>query len=188
MNWLIAGLAIFISVHLLSAAAPASVAGLKDAVGANAYRTVYSVLVLVGITLIVFGWRQAIPIVVYAPPTWGKHTALLLMLAAIYLFGASHAKLAVTRVVRHPQLTAVLLWSLAHLMANGDIRSLVMFTSLGAWAAVEIPLINRREGEWQKPPPASGRSEIIGLVVSAVVYLVLLALHPYFAGVSPLPF
>ena len=188
MNWLIAGVALFISTHLVSAVVPSAVSSLKAAIGPNLFRGIYSVLVLVGVTLIVIGWRSAIPVVVYAPPVWGSHLALTLMFVAVYLFGASHAKLRVLRFVRHPQLTAVLIWSVSHLLANGDIRSIILFGPLGIWAALEIPLINRREGEWQKPAPAAMKSEIIGLVVGAVVYLVLIALHPYFAGVSPIPF
>jgi len=187
MNWLIFGIALFTAVHLVSAVVPASCRSLKAAIGDKVFRSVYSLLVLAGLVLIVVGWRSAVPVAVYAPPAWGPTVAFLLMFAAVFLFGASHAKTNFKRYLRHPQLTGVLLFSAAHLLANGDIRSIVLFTSLGAWALVEIALINRREGEWVKPPRAGMRSEMIGAAVSVVVFLVLVALHPYFAGVSPLP-
>lgn len=187
MNWLIFGTALFVSVHLVSAVVPSSCASLKAAVGAKAYRGIYSLLAVTGIALIVFGWRNAVPIAVYAPPDFGPTLAFLLMFVSVFLFGASHARTSLKRYVRHPQLAAVLLWSAAHLLSNGDIRSIVLFGSLGVWALIEIPLINHREGEWQKPPRASMRSEMIGATISVVVFLVLIALHPYFAGVSPLP-
>ena len=104
MNWLIAGVALFISTHLVSAVVPSAVSSLKAAIGPNLFRGIYSVLVLVGVTLIVIGWRSAIPVVVYAPPVWGSHLALTLMFVAVYLFGASHAKLRVLRFVRHPSI------------------------------------------------------------------------------------
>lgn len=188
MNWLIAGLAIFTSVHLLSSVVPGPVAALKDAIGANLFRGIYSVLVLTGLVLIVLGWRAAIPVVVYAPPTWGSHLALTLMFVAVYLFASSHGRMSIRRIVRHPQLTAVLVWSVAHLLANGDIRSIVLFGTLGAWAAIEILLINFREDDWVRPAKAPLKGELIGTAIAVVVYVVLIALHPYFAGVSPIPF
>ncbi|MDX1480366.1 MAG: NnrU family protein [Woeseiaceae bacterium] len=187
MNLLIFGIALFAAVHLVSAVVPSAVASLKSAVGANGYRAVHAVLSLAGVAMIVIGWRSSVPVVVYAPPPWGMSVAFVLMFAAIYLIGASHGRLRIRRVVRNPQLTAVVLWAIAHLLANGDIRSIVLFTSLGAWALVEIALLNRRDGEWHKPPAPSMKTELIGAAIGIVVFLVLLALHPYFAGVSPLP-
>ena len=186
MNWLTIGLAIFVAVHLISSVTPSACASLKSAIGNNAFRGAYSVLALAGIVLIVIGWRSSVPVVVYAPPAWGMTVAFFLMLISVFLFGASHAKTNIKRYVRHPQLTAVLVWSIAHMLSNGDIRSLTLFGTLGLWALVSIPLINRREGEWQKPERASMRSEMIGATISVVVYLVMIALHPYYAGVSPL--
>lgn len=187
MNWLITGIALFTIVHLLSSAAPTLRSSLKEAIGEKPYRGIYALLSLAGIAMIVVGWRSTIPTVVYAPPAWGATVTFFLMFVAIVLFGASHAKTNIKRYVRHPQLTSVVLFSIAHLLANGDIRSIVLFASLGVWALVEIPLINRRDGEWIKPPRASMKSEMIGATISVVVFLVLIALHPYFAGVSPLP-
>lgn len=186
MNWLTLGLAVFVAVHLLSSVVPSACTSLKGAIGENAFRGAYSLLVLGGIVMIVIGWRSSIPVVVYAPPVWGTSVAFFLMLVSVFLFGASHAKTNIKRYVRHPQLTSVLVWSIAHLLSNGDIRSLTLFGTLGLWALIEIPLINRREGTWEKPERASMRSEVIGATISVVVYLVLIALHPYYAGVSPL--
>jgi uncharacterized membrane protein len=187
MNWLIIGIGLFTIVHLASSLAPSLRASLKQSIGEKPFRGVYALLSLAGIAMIVVGWRSTVPVVVYAPPSWAPTVAFFLMFVAIVLFGASHAKTNIKRYVRHPQLTSVVLFAIAHLLANGDIRSLILFGSLGVWALLEMPLINKREGEWIKPPRASMKSEMIGAAISVVVFLVLIALHPYFAGVSPLP-
>ena len=142
---------------------------------------------IVGVVLIVVGYRQTIPVAVYGPPSWGAVLTLPLMFAALYLLGASHAKTAVTRYLRHPQLAAIVVWAAAHLLANGDVRSLTLFASLGVWALVEMPLLNRRDGEWLRPQPSTAKKEWIAVSVTATVFLVLIALHRYYAGVSPLP-
>lgn len=187
MTWLITGIAIFATTHLAAAALPALRDYLQTMFGPNTYRAVFSILAIAGIVLIVVGWRSTVPIAIYAPPAWGTNLAFLLMLAAVILFGASHAKTNIKRFVRHPQLTSILLWSLAHIASNGDSRSLILFGSFGVWAALEMTLISHRDGEWQKPERATAKSEAIGAAISIVIFLVLIALHPYFAGVSPLP-
>ena len=72
----------------------------------------------------------------------------------------------------------------AHLLVNGDSRSVVLFGSMGVWAILEIGLINRREGTWiKKPVPGWGR-ELRGLAISLVVFAVVVIAHPYFTGVA----
>lgn len=186
MLWLVSGLGLFTLVHLAQASLPSATAELKQRFGAG-YRGLFAALSLAGVAMIVVGWRSTPPSMVYLPPIWGHKVALVLMFVALFLFGASHGKTRVKRFVRHPQLTAVVVWSIAHLLSNGDSRSIVLFGTLGAWAIAEIVLLNRRDGAWEKPLIPSGRSEVITAVISIVVFLVLLSLHPYYAGVSPIP-
>lgn len=188
MTWLISGLALWALIHLFAAVAPAARAGLTGAMGEKGSKGVIALGILAGLVLIVVGWRSILPYTVYIPPTWGDEAALVLMFAAVFLFGAAHGKSNIKRFVRHPQLTGVIVWSIAHLLANGDNRSLVLFGTLGAWALIEIPLINRRESAWVKPDPSSFRTEVIGVVITVVVFVVLIALHPYYAGARATPY
>lgn len=187
MTWLVGGIALFATIHLMSALIPALRSKLQEMMGQQAYKGAFAALAVAGMVMIVVGWRTTMPVAIYSPPTWGPTLAFLLMFAAVVLFGAAHARTNIKRFVRHPQLTSIVLWSIAHLAANGDSRSLILFGSLGVWAMIEMPLINLRDGEWLKPERAATRSEMIGAAISVVLFLVLIALHPYFAGVSPLP-
>ena len=90
-------------------------------------------MIVGSIVLMVAGWRSAAADIVYEPPAWGRHFAMLLMLVAFFLFAFSHGKSNAKRFIRHPQLTAVVVWAIAHLLANGDTRSLTLFGVLGIW-------------------------------------------------------
>lgn len=183
MPWLlIAGVALFAALHLFKGVLPGSRDALRARLGTNGYKVLWALLIVGSVVLIVLGWRGAIPTAVYANPTWGRHLAMLLMVFSIILFAASHGRNNLQRRVRHPQLTAVLVWAAAHLLANGDIRSVVLFGGLGAWAIVEIVLINRREGAWQKPEPVAGGRIAVPIVAGLVVYAVLFWSHRWFAG------
>jgi uncharacterized membrane protein len=77
-----------------------------------------------------------------SPATTGINN--LLVLIAFYLFAASGARTWLGQKMRHPQLTGVKTWALAHLLVNGDLPSFILFGGLLAWAVVEVILINRQ--------------------------------------------
>jgi uncharacterized membrane protein len=102
------------------------------------------------------------------------------------LFVASNLPTNLKRLIRHPQLTGVATWAFAHLLANGDSRSLVLFGGIGVWAVVEMGLLNRRDGAWRRPEPLPLVAELKPLIGAAVAFAILFLAHPYIAGVSPL--
>ena len=129
---------------------------------------------MLAVILIVWGWKTATATAVYYPPLFGSPLIAGLMLIAFILFIVSGAPGNLKRFVRHPQMAGVIVWAIAHLLANGDSRSLVLFGGLGIWAILEILLINRRDGEWQKPEPvpisADGITVVIGFLAFAAVF------------------
>jgi uncharacterized membrane protein len=163
MTLIILGLLLWWGAHLFKRLAPARRAALGDA-----GKGLVAVGVLAGIVLMVMGYRGNTAPDLWYPPAFLTHVNNLLMLLAVYLYAASGMKTAITRRIRHPQLTAVKTWAVAHLLVNGDLASVVLFGGLLAWAVVEVILINRAEPVWTKNPPAPVGKEI-GAVVGAVV-------------------
>jgi hypothetical protein len=109
--------------------------------------------------------------------------ALPLMAVSVFLFGAAQRPSMVKQFIRHPQLTGLAVWSIAHLLANGDQKSLVLFGGLGVWSVLEMVFINRRDGAWVKPEsPGIGR-DFRGAFIALIIFAVLVYLHPYFSGV-----
>jgi uncharacterized membrane protein len=172
------------AVHLVPALAP----GLKQAIvgrlGIGPFKGLFALAIVASLAMIVIGWRGTLPQALYQPPPWGRPAAIGLMLLSVYLFGAARRPAMIKRVIRHPQLTGMAAWSIAHLLANGDHRSLILFGGLGAWSIVEMLAINRRDGAWSRPqsPPLS--REMLGIVITLVVFAVLAWAHPWFAGVG----
>ena len=183
MKLLIAGLTIWSLVHLIPSMARPLKQKWVSQMGENGYKLAFTVLILVSLALIVFGWRSSVPATLFVLPAFTRHIFMLLVVFAFILFGASHYQTRIKSYVRHPQLTGVALWATAHLLLNGDSRSLVLFGWLGVWAILEMILINRREGEWVKPSPPSWAQELKGLAISIVIFVVVVKIHPYIAGV-----
>ena len=152
--------------------------------GRDGHRGVFSLVVLASVALIVLGWRGTEPTFLYAPAPWSRVFANVSMALAFFLFVASGAPSNVKRVLRHPQLLGIVVWSIAHLVANGDVRSCVLFGGLGAWAVSMIPALNRRDGAWVRPERRPVRADLVVTAIAAVVFLGVRWAHPWFAGVS----
>lgn len=186
MLCLILGVLLFAAVHLLPTA-PRARERAVERLGLTFYKGLFALLSIAGIALIAVGWRATAPRLLYAPPGWGAFAASPIVFVALLLFAASGVPSNLKRLVRNPQLSGVLAWALAHLLANGDARALVLFGGMGLWAVAEIRLLNRRDGAWQRPEALPLVAELKPLVGAAVAFAILFAAHPYFAGVSPLP-
>lgn len=187
MIWLTLGVTLWSAVHFIQTLARPLRKSLIDSLGAGPYQLAFSLVVLISIALMVIGWRSTPEVTLYQLTGWSGPVGFLLMIIAFVLFGASHSKTAIKRLIRHPQLTAMIIWSFAHLLMNGSTRSLVLFGGLGLWALIEIPLINIRDGTYTQPESPGRKIELKGLAISAVIFVVALLLHPYFAGVVPIP-
>lgn len=179
MTLIVLGLALWWAAHLWKRLAPGSRASLGDP-----GKGLVAVGVLAGVVLMVIGYRGVEHIDLWYPPAFLTHVNNLLMLFAVYLFAASGMKTRITRVIRHPQLTAVKTWAVAHLLVNGDLASVILFGGLLAWAVVEVILINKAETRGPRPEPAPVGKEV-GAVVGAVVVLVAIMLVHNWLGVPP---
>ena len=185
--WLLSfGVLLFCLTHLMPSTASGIKSGLISRLGENRYKGLFSLALLISIVCIVFGWRGAAVTYVYQPDPALRHLALGLIVVAFLLMVAASRQTRLKRIVRHPQLTGVLLWASAHLLLNGDNRSLVLFGALAVWSFIEIITISRREGPWVKSDVPAWSSEFVTTAIACVVIAVLIALHPYFAGMPVL--
>jgi len=179
MILLILGVVLWSAAHLFKRVAPDARAAMGDkAKGPIA-------LALVGsIVLMVIGYRMA-----DGAFFWGRSPALvginnLLMIFAFYLYAASGMKTRITRVIRHPQLTAIKTFAVAHLLVNGDVPSFILFGGLLAWAVAEVVLINKAQPDWTPPEPAPVKKEVMAIAGAVIVTLAVMYIH-FLLGVPP---
>ncbi|MEO1935375.1 MAG: NnrU family protein [Myxococcales bacterium] len=184
---LILGMLIWTGVHLMPSVAQPLRASVIERLGEQKYQGLFALGILTSLAFIIFGWRSTPPDPVYSVPAWGRLAAVVLVYPALVLFVASGMPSNIKRFLRHPQLAGVFVWSIGHLFANGESRSLVLFGGMGAWAIVAMLTINRRDGEWVKPEPTPVSADLKPLLIAAIAYGVLLFAHPFLSGVSAMP-
>ena len=179
MTLLILGVALWWAAHLFKRLAP----GPRARMG-NAGRGVAAVLILLSVVLMVVGYRGAETVQLWHPPAFLTHVNNLLMVFAFYLYAADGLKTAITRKIRHPQLTAFKTWTVAHLLVNGDLASVILFGGLLAWAVVSVIVLNRAQRDWTRPAPRPAANEIKALVGALVVTVIVMLIHNWL-GVQP---
>lgn len=184
---LLLGLALWSAVHLFPVVAPDRRTALIARHGEGPYKAIFSLALVVAIALMVWGYRSAVVVDLFFPPSFLWHLNNLLMLVAFLLFGAGHSGSNIRRFIRHPQLTAVKVWAVSHLLVNGDLASWLLFGGLLLWAGASVGLLNKRDGAWVKPPASPRRTDVIHAAVSLVLFLVVAFAHLHVFGVRPFP-
>jgi uncharacterized membrane protein len=182
---LLAGLLIFLGVHSVSIVAPAAREQWAAAMGANAWRAVYSLISVAGFVLLVYGYgvaRQS-PTLLYVPPLWLRHVALLLMIPVFPLLIAAYMPGRIRSAVKHPMLVAVKTWALAHLLANGMLADVLLFGGFLAWAVADRISLKRRAARPVKGAPPTRWNDAIAVIAGIAVYaLFLCCLHRVLIG------
>ena len=190
MGLLIAGLVVFLGIHSVAIVAPAWREAQIAQRGEKTWKGLYSVISLVGIALLIYGYglaRQS-PVLLYMPPAPLRHVALLLMVPVFPLLFAAYLPGRIKTATKHPMLLAVKIWATAHLLANGNLADVLLFGSFLAWAVADRIAAKRRPVPRVVPgAPPSAFNDAIALVGGLAVYAAfLMGGHLWLIGVSPL--
>jgi uncharacterized membrane protein len=188
---LVLGILIFLGVHLI----PTNVVlrkGLAERWGENGYKMAFSLFSLVGFALIILGWAklQANPgknPIIWDPPLWTHHIALVLMLPAMVFLVAAYIPSKIRTMLKHPMLVAIKTWALAHLLANGDLASMVLFGSFLAYAVYDRISVGKRGAAGPLGAKTGGPlNDVIVLFIGSALYaLLVFGGHEWLFGVSP---
>lgn len=191
MTYLIMGLVLFLGVHSVRIVADKQRLHWQQRWGAHTYKGLYSVVSLLGLALVVWGFGVAreTPVVVWSPPTGMRHLAALLTLFAFVLLAAAYVPRNHLKArLHHPMVLAVKTWALAHLLSNGNLAHVVLFGSFLVWAVVCFSAARRRDRVQAVTYPAgTPASTVATLVIGVVAWGVFaMVLHGLLIGVRPL--
>jgi uncharacterized membrane protein len=182
----ILGLVIFLGAHVFVTRRNER-AALVAKLGEWPYRGLFSLVAIIGLGLITYGFAQyrasgLIP--VWNPPLWTRHIVIALMWPASILIAAAYIPGNIKKAVKHPLLVAVKTWAFAHLCANGDLGGIILFASVLAWAVYDRISLKHRSDPGSPPIPYGGtKNDIIAVIVGTIIYLALgLVFHPVVIG------
>lgn len=192
MNMLVGGIALFFGVHMVPILSGVRTK-LREALGAGAYKGLFTLGSAVGLVLIVMGYgaaRLADNPQIWDPPAGLRHLTMLLMLPVFIFLIAAYFPGRIKARLKHPMLIAVKTWALAHLLVNGDLASCLLFGSFLVWAIVDRISLKRRATSVSAASTipsvgtASNRNDAIALVGGLAIYGVIVFWgHEFLAGV-----
>ncbi|NKM88091.1 MULTISPECIES: NnrU family protein [Rhizobium] len=163
----IAAFAVFLLLHSIPAI-PAVRAGVISQVGKPVYLISYSVVSIAALV-----WLFSAALSLDYVPLWDLrpwHAAAAFVLAPLGGFlvlaglfsenplsvavRSSERSGAVVQVTRHPVLWGFAIWASGHIVANGDLRSLLLFGGFALFALAAIPMAEKRArrrlgGRWR---------------------------------------
>jgi uncharacterized membrane protein len=185
---LILGLILFLGIHSVRIVAPKWRDRQLAAMGEGRWKGIYSLVSAAGLVLLIWGYGKAWEVapVLYEPPVWMKHVAAPLMFIAFvslmtFIFPAGRLK----PILKHPFLLAVQIWALAHLLANGNLASVILFGAFLAWALADRLAVAQR-GE-PAPQPGPVKWDALAVVSGAALFVLFIwRLHLWLIGVPPL--
>jgi len=184
MALLFLALSIFIFTHLFPTF-PYAKTVVIEKIGRKAYITAFSFLSLLSLSLIIYAKIEAPFVAIYEPPSWSRYFALTLMIPATILIIASFLPGHIRKISGTPIFYATLLWVTAHLVANGDKASILLFGSLGVYAFASRYLMIKRIGTIaQEGRQAHLWADAIAVIGGAITYAALVYLHGYVIGVD----
>ncbi len=182
----ILGLIVFLGAHVFVSMRNER-AGLISRIGRGPYLGLFTLVSIVGLVLIGFGfarYRAEGLIPVWYPPAWTRQIVVAAMWPASIAVVAAYIPGDIKRVLKHPMLVGVKIWAVAHLCANGDLGGMILFAAVLAWAVYDRITLKRRSDPGAPPIPLGGRrNDIIAIVVGTILYLALgFVFHPIVIG------
>ena len=190
MAVLILGLVLFLGVHSTRIVADGWRSQMITRLGEKPWKGLYTLASLAGFILMVwgFGLARQEPVVLWAPPTWARHLAALLILVAFVLFVAAYVpRNSFKARLHHPMVLSVKVWALAHLLANGRLADAVLFGAFLVWAVFSFKAARARDRAAQTVYAAgTGSGTAITVAVGVLAYAVFAFwAHGFLIGVRP---
>ena len=179
---LILGWILFLGAHLTP-----GVFGQRDrlvaTLGEGRFLALYIGTSVTGMVAIIAGKYFAPFINVWYPPVWARDVAGLLVLAGFILLFALFLPTNLRRLTKHPMLLGITCWGIGHLIANGDLASMILFGGFTVFALVARASLIRR-GKTGDPTKQPWWRDVMVVVAGTAAYGLVLWLHPVLFGVA----
>lgn len=188
--YLVLGLLVFLGVHSVRIVAEPWRLRTRERLGEPAWKGLYSLLSLLGLGLIIwgFGLARQTPVQLWSPPVGMRHLASLLTLVSFVLLAAAYVpRNRIKARLHHPMVLAVKTWALAHVLANGNVAHVLLFGAFLVWAVLNFKAARQRDRrDGTVYIRGNTGATLITLVLGVAAWLAFaLWLHGYLIGVRP---
>ena len=191
MYLIISGILIFTFGHMFKRLVPAGRNFVDQKLGEKLSKKLMSLILFIGFFLVTIGYYQKeFDIYFFIAPTWLTAITHALMLVSVALLSVGHRIFGhasrLQQHIKHPMLTAAVVWCVAHLLINGTLMAFILFGSIGVWAAIQIYLLQKNKVKIERHQ-GSLIGDLILLGFVAFIYIIIVMIH-LFLGSNMYPF
>ena len=180
MKLFIVGLVLFFGTHMIPITPVKPL--LISRLGVSLYSGLFSLLALLGFIVIIYGFQIANTTTLWSSLPYSSGLALVLMpIAMIFLMPGSR-KTNFFQKFKHPMFIGILIWAFTHLLANGDLRTTLLFSSFAIYCIVDMLFTKKITTTSNTTYPMSNDFIFIGM--GLVAYTFVVYFHQYIAGVK----
>lgn len=178
MTWLALGLLVFLGIHTLPHF-QLTRQSLIQRLGAMRYKGLFTLISATGLAMIVIGVAQRHYLPLWHPPAWSREFTIGAMLPASVLLCSANFPNNIQRLSKHPMLIGLLLWSASHLLANGDLASLMLFGGFLCFAVFDLWSVSSpaRLATNKAATPTPVWRDLVALLLGVITYAALLWWH-----------
>lgn len=209
----LAAFAVFFLSHSIPTR-PAVKSRIVAKIGAGGFALAYSALSIAILTWIIVAAGRAPYIEFWGWVPWLNYAPLIGMFVAIIIItmvfgqpnplsfgGWNHDRFdpdncGIIGWTRHPLLLALFIWAAAHMIPNGNLAHIIVFSLFGGFALMGRKIIDKRfrrilgQEQWQRLANTKReiritRRGIMRISIGVLIYLAVLYSHEWFIGVPP---
>ena len=186
MYLIISGILIFTFGHMFKRLVPAGRNFVDQKLGEKLGKKLMNLILFIGFFLVTIGYYQKeFDIYFFIAPTWLTAITHALMLVSVALLSVGHRIFGhasrLQQHIKHPMLTAAVVWCVAHLLINGTLMAFILFVSIGVWAAIQIYLLQKNKVKIERHQ-GSLIGDLILLGFVAFIYIIIVIVHLYLGG------
>ena len=175
------GISIFFGAHLIPFIGKLRLFLLRK-LGKNPYKGLFSLVSLVGLLLIIFGYESNTSLL-YAVNASAYLYSKYIMFISLTLLIAANMPTYIKQTIKHPMSLGIAIWAILHLMVNSDISSVILFGSFLAYSVISVLLSELRDSEIKEINPKIS-FDILSVALGVLLTFLAFNFHEYLSGVS----
>lgn len=190
MEFLILGLMMFLGLHSTRIFADGWRSSLRANIGEPRWKCVYGLGSIAGFATFLRGFFEAgrDPEVLWVPPSYMHHVAAVLMMVSFILLAAAYIPHnSIKARLHHPMTLGVMVWSIAHLLTNGQLHEIILFGSFLVWSVMLLRSAIQRDSAAGTTYPAGTTGATVVTVLLGGFFALAFAhwIHQALIGVKP---
>ena len=179
MEFLIIGIVLFFGIHLIP------IFELKQKLinrfGKKPYMAIFALVSALGLGLMIYGKATAEFIALWQPIAGAHWVPVILMWPAIIISIWAEIPCSMKITLRHPMLIGILIFTSTHLIANGDLATVLLFGSFACYSIFTMFRQGFKKSESEIPNNTPGWN-LFGVILGTVIYGLVFTFHQQFTG------